>query len=462
MSRRSVTRALPVAVWALLAVAVSNPPPATAHANGAAAIRMVRVSHDGFPAHAEPSLAVNPRDPRNLLGAAQVFGPRQHAIGTFVSFDAGRTWRDNGPLPLPAGANWADDVTAAFDLRGAGFVAAMATRRTAQGLSQIDRGVYVWRTDDGGRTFHRPVAVTRGHFADHPWLGAGLSPGTAEDVYVAWSAVLGSGYDRGSDVLAFSRSVDGGRHFAAPRAIAAPPGGVLTPALAAGPGGMVAVAYLQGGGSGDAPDAAESVAPGRAPRASSTTIGGAIAVVRSRDGGLHFAPPTVIGYSPDPGVPTGPSLAFDPRTGTLYVAYTAQGGIAVARSAAARSAWAAPVRVAADPLAGQPVAFQPQVVVDGRGGVDVTYFLLIRGRIDLMLARSTTQGATFRAPLRLTPTPFDPALATLGSGGKHGPWWVGDYQGLAVWGVTLYPFWNDTRSGELDIFAATVSASLAR
>src|SRR5260370_20597201 len=110
----------------------------------------VQVSHDRFPAHAEPSLAVNPRNPRNLLGASQVFGPTQHTIGTFVSFDGGLTWRDNGPLPLPPGTNWADDVTVAFDAQGTGFVAAMATSWTPEsGLSQIDRGLYVWRTADG-------------------------------------------------------------------------------------------------------------------------------------------------------------------------------------------------------------------------------------------------------------------------------------------------------------------------
>src|SRR5262245_501002 len=63
--------------------------------------RPVLVSYDRYPAHAEPSLSVNPRDARNLLGASQVIAPGLHTVETFASFDGGRTWRDNGPLPLP-------------------------------------------------------------------------------------------------------------------------------------------------------------------------------------------------------------------------------------------------------------------------------------------------------------------------------------------------------------------------
>jgi hypothetical protein len=51
----------------------------------------VRASHDGFVAHAEPCLAVNPRDPRNLLGACiahEDHGGTQ--IAAYASFDAGR------------------------------------------------------------------------------------------------------------------------------------------------------------------------------------------------------------------------------------------------------------------------------------------------------------------------------------------------------------------------------------
>ncbi len=63
----------------------------------------VQVSHGDATAYGQPALAVNPRNPRNLLGAAWTSDNAEEA---FSSFDEGRTWRDNGPLPLPAGVSF--------------------------------------------------------------------------------------------------------------------------------------------------------------------------------------------------------------------------------------------------------------------------------------------------------------------------------------------------------------------
>jgi hypothetical protein len=419
------------------------------------------VSHDRYPAHAEPSLALNPRDPRNLLGASQVISPGLHSVETFASFDGGRTWRDNGPLPLPPGTNWADDVTVAFDGRGAGFVAAMATSHTAQGLSQTERGVYVWRTDDGGRTFHAPAAVVSRQFTDHPWLAADTSPG-AQDLYVAWTA---------ADGLAFSRSVDGGRHFDPGRIIGVPSSRAEAPMLVTGPTGTVVVVYGQGVGGADAPDADMSDSAGTMsskPRAANGEIDTSIAVVASTDHGQHFGQPVVLGSGayalvpgPDLSAPTGPSAAVDPHGGAIYVAYAAPalgrraGGnsILLARSRTGGQTWEAPVRVA---NTGTAVYFQPQVAVDDAGLVDVTFFSLVRGRVELLLDRASGPRLRFGPAVPVTPTSFDPALSQAGSGGKHGAWWIGDYQGLAVGGGQIHPFWNDTRGGRLDILTTTI------
>ena len=34
--------------------------------------------------------------------------------------------------------------------------------------------------------------------------------------------------------------------------------------------------------------------------------------------------------------------------------------------------------------------------------------------------------------------------------------WIGDYQGLAAGAGMIYPFWNDTRTGHMEIFTAAV------
>jgi hypothetical protein len=37
--------------------------------------------------------------------------------------------------------------------------------------------------------------------------------------------------------------------------------------------------------------------------------------------------------------------------------------------------------------------------------------------------------------------------------GQHGAWWIGDYQGLASAAGAVHPFWNDSRTGRLEILA---------
>jgi hypothetical protein len=72
----------------------------------------VRVSHDGHDDHVEPCLAMNPRDPRNRLGVGKL---GNEPPATYSSFDGGRTWRSNGPLPLRAGLIGGGNNTVGFD-----------------------------------------------------------------------------------------------------------------------------------------------------------------------------------------------------------------------------------------------------------------------------------------------------------------------------------------------------------
>ena len=62
---------------------------------------------------------------------------------------------------------------------------------------------------------------------------------------------------------------------------------------------------------------------------------------------------------------------------------------------------------------------------------------------------------SFGPPLTVTTRSFDPARGV--QGGKHGAWWVGDYQGLAASTASaVHPLWNDTRTGALELFTAAV------
>jgi hypothetical protein len=129
-------------------------------------------------------------------------------IACYLSSDGGATWRNGGLPRLPAGApRNGDDVTVAFDSRGRGYVCATSY------ATRTRRGVYVWRTDDGGRSFSAPVTLVSGQYCDHPWLAVGGGRTPAERyVYVAWAAGTGA-------ALRLARSADGGVSFEAPRTI---------------------------------------------------------------------------------------------------------------------------------------------------------------------------------------------------------------------------------------------------
>ena len=102
----------------------------------------VQVSHDGYPIHAEPDVAINPRNPRNVLAVAQCMRlPSSTVAGA----------RNNGPLRLRPGDIAGADTTVAFTALGIGFVAA------AVGGQSEEYAVLVWRTGDGGRSFARPA-----------------------------------------------------------------------------------------------------------------------------------------------------------------------------------------------------------------------------------------------------------------------------------------------------------------
>jgi hypothetical protein len=416
----------------------------------------VRVSRDDGPGHVEPHVAVNPAQPNNLLGTAQVIaavGPT--AIGTYTSFDGGQTWQDNGLLPYPPGSTDGNDVTVAFDAAGHGFVAAMATSRA----DRYDRNVAVWRTDDGGRTFAQPVVAVAHQFVDHPWLAIDRASGTLYLTWVARDDSTGAG---------FTRSTDGGATFDPPQDAAYRPGRVKKPAIAAGPNGAVHIAYEtsidEGGASDDA--AADSDGVG--------AIDSWTELVSSADGGITFGDPLAIAQVPhepvlpgDVHLPTGPSLATEPDGGVV-LAYgalrpeTDQVDVMLAHAAGVGQplGLGPPVRINNTPDGDSTAFFQPQVVVDETGALAVTAFALKDGRVDVVLWQAAGPEGTFDAGQPITSESFDPAAGITSIDSvpvtKHGVWWIGDYQGLATGGGTLHALWNDTRTGNLQLFAAAI------
>jgi hypothetical protein len=394
----------------------------TATTNSNQPPQLVRVSHDQYSAHAEPAVAANPKDPDNLLAASMVYQGTARGVATYASFDGGRTWQDNGLLPGST-LDGAGDVTVTFDHAGVGYVSAIV-RSPVQSSD-------VWRTDDGGRHFDPPV-VALPRDADHPGVAADPSPGSS-DLYVAGIVSVGSP-DGG---LRFTRSTDGGRTFEPARSID-PSGGTddRLSVVAAGRNGLVAVAWY-------------SEPPGK---------GNTVTVSTSTDNGISFAPPVSLGpvqrvSSPGLNLRSGPAIAVDPASGDIYVsvatvAPTGGSEVEVFASHDLGQTWGAPTVAAVSTSASY---FEPQLAVDDRGAVGLEAFELAGGRVQLLMWVSTSKGSSFGPPQPVTPSPgFDPA-PSLSAG-------LGDYQGLAASGGVFHPLWNDTRTGQMELFTATLSA----
>jgi hypothetical protein len=411
----------------------------------------VRVSRDRYREHVGPSLAANPLHPRQLLVACQGSPFTPELIVTYLSVDGGASWHIGGMPAQPAAGPAGDDVTVAFDGDGRGYVCAA---RSGHGSNltpanpDANRAVYVWRTDDGGRSFSAPVTLVEGIYSDHPWVAAGQGRTPSQhNVYAAWGA--GASHT----ALDFTRSTNGGRSFETPRRIlgeARIPSLVSAgPQLAAGPDGLVC-----------------AVCDWTTQQDSYGNMIGNVVAVCSADAGRSFAAPVHLGAETaaialpgDVRPNSGPTVAISPQGDALYVAFpthkpaSAHSDIVVTASRDGGRTWSKAVTATPDDGV---IYFQPNIAADAAGRVAISAFALANGRMDEVLLVSSAGELRFGPPLRVTTAPFNPLDPTTASRGKYGNWWIGDWQGIASGAGAFHLVWNDTRTGKLDLFAATV------
>ena len=451
ISRRSLLRG-GAAVAALMALpsceGTASPAPARPASTVAA---NVRVSRDRYREHVGPSLAANPLHPRQLLVACQGSPFTPEFILTYLSVDGGASWHMGARPAQPAAGPTGDDVTVAFGGDGRGYVCAA---RSGHGSNlkptspDANRAVYVWRTDDGGRSFSAPVTLVEGVYSDHPWVAAGQGQtSSGHNVYVAWGA--GASHT----ALDFTRSTNGGESFETPRRImgeARIPSLVSAgPQVAAGPDGLLCV-----------------VCDWTTQQDSSGDLIGQVVAVCSTDAGRSFAAPVHLGAeSAAIALPggvrpnSGPAVAISPQGDALYVAFpthkpgSAHSNIVVTASRDRGRTWSKPVTATPDDGV---IYFQPNVTVDEAGRVAISAFALAHGHMDEVLLVSRAGELRFGPPLRVTTASFNPLDSTTASRGKYGIWWLGDWQGIACGTGAFHLAWNDTRTGKLDLFAATV------
>ena len=186
--RHTIRRPLLAATTA--AIALAAPALAAAHkAPPHARIFEQKLTNDPHYAEGEPSIAINPRNPRNIiitflantgLGA---YGAQNNTAPTaadfeetiqecdyLLSFDGGRTWK-RAPLPItnfamdPTRPNCSDTLVQ-FDKRGVAYVVGSDYQFPTFTVGQGDFRMISSR--DGGRTWSTPSVVAPAAFSPSP------------------------------------------------------------------------------------------------------------------------------------------------------------------------------------------------------------------------------------------------------------------------------------------------------
>ncbi len=190
----------------------------------------------------EPRLAVNPKNPKNLVGVFQQdrwSNGGARGIGAGVSFDGGATWRNAAvpKLSLCSGGAWkrVSDPWVSFAPNGDVYLVALALGvedreprefhdlRTPidATLPAGDNAVLVMKSTDGGLTWADPVTLIRdlvGPLNDKESVTADPTDPTGRLVYVVWDR-LNSVANTTRGPAMFSRTTDGGATWDAARAI---------------------------------------------------------------------------------------------------------------------------------------------------------------------------------------------------------------------------------------------------
>jgi len=384
----------------------------------------------------EPGIAVNPRNPAQVVGVYQ--GPA-HAV---YSTDSGRTFTTaTGTAPT----DWrsAGDVSVTFDDRGAAYLCYLvfdklgSTSYWRHGAGR--NGIYVRRSPDGGATWEKdPVAVRAWYTGDEPGMqyedmprifadNSTTSP-HAGSLYVGWIE-----WQLDKSIMLFSRSTDRGKTWSTPLRISTQAGyprddngDVVGFHGVVGADGTIYAVW---------------------------NWGLTIVMTTSHDGGRSFSPSRVVQQVGPPyfggtGAVPGLGRVFGfPQIGvhdaSVYLTWSdfRNGDIDVflAASRDRGRTWSAPVRVTSDSLhSGRDQFFQFLAVDPMNGDVYVQFFDrrddTANRRTAFTLARSTDGGRSF-TNYAWTDGSFEGRNAFLG-----------DYTWLTAYDGRVYGIWVETAS----------------
>lgn len=360
-----------------------------------------------------------------LIAGWNNFTDASLVMGVGRSIDAGHTWAS----ALISGHTALSDPVVRAGGNGAWYFAYIGQG----GPGGSDWEVFVRRSTDAGATWQAPVGVTNDtNFDDKPYMDA-----SGDEVLVGYADF---GFSPAK--VRAARSTNGGASFGSDIILANNSVGGNGACPAIGPDGTYYMFWRD-------------------------SFQESLWVAASTNQGLSWsADRGIVAMHPLPSTLPGgfrivnlPSADVDPVSGAIVVVWNDQllgnPDILSIRSPDNGATWSAPIRVNDD--AGSAAQWFPWLAIDESGIVHVVWYDR-RGNgsdIDVYMTRSVNGGASYEPNVRVTAAAFTPVL----------PWepgaaaFIGDYNGIAASNGIAYPFYQDSREGNQDVYVSLVPAS---
>ncbi|CAN5571037.1 hypothetical protein BH20ACT19_BH20ACT19_11400 [soil metagenome] len=412
-------------------------------------------------ANNSPTLVRNPRDGRELAVANRIDSPR-FSCGLHTSRDGGTRW-SRISVPAPAGGQgrcFAPDV--AFDADGTLYLSFV----TLRGRGNVPSAVWLSRLE--GATLSQPVKLLGPLSFQVRLVADPIEPGR---LYLTWLDASGVGLfqfsETGNPVM-FMRSDDGGREWERPVAVSPPQRErVVAPSLAVGRDGDLHVLYLDLGD--DQLDyAGAHEGRGGAPYPGPWEL----ALARSADGGRTWGDSVVDPeVKPTERIvvfiPPFPSLAADPDSGRLYASFhdgrLGDPDVLLWASTDGGRSWGERKRVNDTPPGDGTAQYLPKLAVAPNGRLDVLYYDRRRdpGNAfnEVSMQSSVDGGESFTDHLRVSKRRFD---SRIGFGAERDLPDLGSRLGLVSADAAALAVWTDTRAGTETSLKQDLAAGLVR
>jgi hypothetical protein len=415
--------------WLFSLLLISSLPLFSQHTN-------IMISNQNSPE--EPSISINPKNPRYIVGGANL-----HAV--YRSADTGRTWTSQ-VLTSPQGVY--GDPAIISDTIGNFYFFHLSDPPGNAFLDQI----VCQKSIDQGASWNSgaSIGLNPAKEQDKQWA---ITDTRNNTIYSSWTEfdVYASTNPADSSHIRFSKSTDGGINWTTPLRLDQRGGDCLdddntvegaVPAV--GPNGEVYVCWA--GPLGLVFD--KSLDGGNTWMANDKTI-------TSIPGGWDFDIPGIYRAN---GLPiTVCDVSNGPRRGTIYVNWSDQRNGAfdtdvwLVKSTDGGNTWSTPVRINNDAPGKQ--QFFTWMTIDQSNGY--LYFVFYDRRnyndnqTDVFMARSIDGGASFQN-FKISETPFAPVSSIF----------FGDYNNLAVYKGIIRPIWTRLDAGQLSVWTALVDSTL--